>query len=372
MTYDIRSDRVVLFGGSNGGTDLDDTWTYDYGANAWVNATPSFRPPPRAWSAMAYDSVTDCVVLFGGYHSGYYLNDTWIYQLDNIPYVTGISPSNGVLDISVRSDVLLSFSESMNETATERAITTIPTVALNASWSDSSRLLTLAPKTPFSPGTNLTIRVSTNATSADGKPLEHEFVLSFTVYAPAQPTFDVVRTGVIILSSGIVVTIAVAVFSTEWIVYALALLLVPLHMKMSRDKMLSNFTRGRIYQLILNCPGAHLSFIKTVLNTSTGVLVHHLRMLEKAGMIRSIRKGYLKRFYCATRGEITGMNNYGPLRDDIITVLNTKPGQTVSSLSRILSEGRQTVMFCVNSLLDKHAIIEKHTTRGARYYPTPA
>jgi predicted transcriptional regulator len=144
---------------------------------------------------------------------------------------------------------------------------------------------------------------------------------------------------------------------------------LPLYSKVKREKILDNFTRGRIYQFILDCPGAHLRFIGNILSVSIGVLVHHLRVLEKSGMIRSVRKGYLKRFYCATPGEITGINKYGPLLKEIITVLTSKPGQSVKSLSKVLSEGRQTVVFCINDLLDRKAIVGKRTARGTKYYP---
>src|SRR3989442_15890746 len=69
MAYDSGSDRVILFGGYSsccGGIALGDTWAYDFNANTWTDMTPAVAPTSRESSAMAYDSQSDRVILFGG------------------------------------------------------------------------------------------------------------------------------------------------------------------------------------------------------------------------------------------------------------------------------------------------------------------
>ncbi len=117
------SSYVVLFGGSNGTVPMNDTWRYD-GAGRWTQLFPSPVPPARmrhamAWtldggrrpvllvggdnnfsvmrdgwkwdgswselpaapvnrqSPLAFDSVRDRIVMFGGYRNGVSSNQTW-------------------------------------------------------------------------------------------------------------------------------------------------------------------------------------------------------------------------------------------------------------------------------------------------------
>ena len=79
MAYDSESDRVILFSGAQQGTEIDDTWAYDYNANNWTNLNPPSRPIGRTGHAMAYDEQSDRVILFGGYIGGS-TGDTWAYD----------------------------------------------------------------------------------------------------------------------------------------------------------------------------------------------------------------------------------------------------------------------------------------------------
>ncbi|MBN1607496.1 MAG: hypothetical protein JW940_12735 [Polyangiaceae bacterium] len=76
MAYDTARQRVVLFGGGDGGW-LGDTWEWDGGA--WTQCTPATSPPKRHSHAMAYDAARKRVILFGGVQlsTPYILADTW-------------------------------------------------------------------------------------------------------------------------------------------------------------------------------------------------------------------------------------------------------------------------------------------------------
>jgi len=95
MAYDSTRRRVVLFGGAQLGTPLNDTWTWD-GAN-WTRQKPNRSPSPRQFIAMADDPVRGRVVLFGGSDYTYtstYHNDTWEWDGSNwLPVLTGSAPS---------------------------------------------------------------------------------------------------------------------------------------------------------------------------------------------------------------------------------------------------------------------------------------
>ena len=74
MAYDSVRQRVVLFGGMGSSGALGDTWEWDGGA--WLQRSPLSSPPPRSLHAMAYDASRHRTVLFGGAGSGL-LADTW-------------------------------------------------------------------------------------------------------------------------------------------------------------------------------------------------------------------------------------------------------------------------------------------------------
>jgi|GEM_PF-2401627 len=71
-------DKVLLFGGWNGGSHLGDTWLYDLGEGNWSLVEPAGRPEARDDYAMAPVYGTGSIVLFGG--GDYLLNDTWVFN----------------------------------------------------------------------------------------------------------------------------------------------------------------------------------------------------------------------------------------------------------------------------------------------------
>ena len=81
MAYDSTHDRVILFGGFNGGGFSDETWVYNYSDNTWTNMTTSLNKPSARWShSMVYDSTHDRVILFGGDTMDGYNDEAWIYN----------------------------------------------------------------------------------------------------------------------------------------------------------------------------------------------------------------------------------------------------------------------------------------------------
>ena len=92
MVYDPAG-KVMLFGGYNGSVYLNDTWVYDYTTNSWTNRNPTNPPPAHAWHALAYDAFAGREILFGGFSSGGYLNDTWAYSYPTNTW-TNRNPTN--------------------------------------------------------------------------------------------------------------------------------------------------------------------------------------------------------------------------------------------------------------------------------------
>jgi len=77
MAYHSGRGRVVMFGGDDGNNLFNDTWEYD-GVD-WTQIFPANSPGARYAHTMAYDSTRGSVVMFGGPDGGQYFNDTWEY-----------------------------------------------------------------------------------------------------------------------------------------------------------------------------------------------------------------------------------------------------------------------------------------------------
>src|SRR5262245_29068293 len=77
LAYDAHRGRVVLFGGSDVGGPLAETWEWDGATSGWLELAPAVSLPARREHAMAYDVARRRVVLFGGNGRSGLLADTW-------------------------------------------------------------------------------------------------------------------------------------------------------------------------------------------------------------------------------------------------------------------------------------------------------
>jgi len=80
MAYDSVRENVVLFGGATltNNVELNKTWIWN--GTGWIRLSPANSPPARAAHAMAFDAARGDVVLFGGVVGGVASQDTWIWN----------------------------------------------------------------------------------------------------------------------------------------------------------------------------------------------------------------------------------------------------------------------------------------------------
>jgi hypothetical protein len=78
---DPRSGQTVLFGGSNGRTELNTTWIWD--GTSWTQAHPATSPPARQGAVGGWDAASSSAIMFGGLGRGGDLADTWQWTGDN-------------------------------------------------------------------------------------------------------------------------------------------------------------------------------------------------------------------------------------------------------------------------------------------------
>jgi N-acetylneuraminic acid mutarotase len=117
LAYDPVSEEVVLFGGHAPGadTELGDTWTYDAAASTWTDRGPPTHPGGRELAAMVTDSTRGKIMLFGGMSSNAYEADTWSYDVAANTWTELFPPymPNGraghAMAYDARNDVLVMF-----------------------------------------------------------------------------------------------------------------------------------------------------------------------------------------------------------------------------------------------------------------------
>jgi hypothetical protein len=91
LAFDSLADRFVFFGGWNA-TTFNETWEYDPTNGVWTDLHPELSPTSRADATFVFDPGLDEFVLFGGWTeepngSVVRLNDTWTFSLGSDAWV---------------------------------------------------------------------------------------------------------------------------------------------------------------------------------------------------------------------------------------------------------------------------------------------
>ena len=98
MSYDAVNQEVVMFGGDNGTTPVNETWLWD--GNGWAQANPATSPAARSNQGQVWDPVRQLTVLFGG--SGN--SDTWLWNGTTWAQETTATSPPGRSDVNMAYD----------------------------------------------------------------------------------------------------------------------------------------------------------------------------------------------------------------------------------------------------------------------------
>lgn len=103
MAYDPSNQEMVLFGGAGF---LSDTWTYAAAAKTWTEENPLNYPSGRQCAAMSDDPSAGAgqMVLFGGYNGSTDTGDTWVWAGGNWSQMSPTSPPSGRENASMAYD----------------------------------------------------------------------------------------------------------------------------------------------------------------------------------------------------------------------------------------------------------------------------
>src|SRR5262249_13882608 len=81
MAYDPAHGQIVMFGGNNGNSILNETLTLDGNSGRWTSLTQPASPPSRVFASLAWDGTR--LILFSGQAVAGYVNDTWAWTGSN-------------------------------------------------------------------------------------------------------------------------------------------------------------------------------------------------------------------------------------------------------------------------------------------------
>jgi len=205
----------------------------------------------------------------------------------------------------------------------------------------------------------------TRATVRNGTDFDYDVSVSWSA-GPSQTwvygaTVDA-NTGEVLCRSepGIVVE-SQAVLPLPWgaiglATVAVALLAGLLFFRMTADRALDHFTRGRILGFLQANPGTPYAHLRGALGVRNGTLAYHLWVLERTGFVRSVRDGRHRILYPDGAPVQHGLL-LSRLQLTILDTLHAHGGMTQADLGRRLGISRQRLHYNVK-MLRKNVLVE--------------
>jgi predicted transcriptional regulator len=139
-------------------------------------------------------------------------------------------------------------------------------------------------------------------------------------------------------------------------------------MKIRKEKLLDNFSRGQIFEFIRENPGAHLRMIKNELKLQIGALSYHLKVLQKNQMILSKNDMNLKRFYKIPKDLKDAKPKISDVQKSIINMITEQPGLRAITIAKRLSINHSSVLYNLRFICEQGLAVPRHTSQGIKYY----
>lgn len=140
---------------------------------------------------------------------------------------------------------------------------------------------------------------------------------------------------------------------------------------MEDDAVLELDTRKRIYEYILEVPGAHFRDIHRKLEISTGVVEYHLKYLQDRGMITARAEGRYKRYYVEGQIGSKDKNLMAILRQEIprriVAHVLLNPGTTHKELRELFDISASTLSFHLSKLTRNEILEQRKSGRQNEY-----
>jgi uncharacterized repeat protein (TIGR01451 family) len=165
----------------------------------------------------------------------------------------------------------------------------------------------------------------------------------------------------VVVAAVVICAISFAGASTrESVKYSLLIFFIPLYSRLRRKEVLDHETRGMIRGYVIANPGDHFNSIKSALDLRNGTLAHHLSILERENIIKSVKDGKYRRFFPV--GMRVPDKAY-PTKIEIliINIVKESPGITQKEIAGHLKMTQPTVSYHINKLKESGKVrTEKH------------
>ncbi len=211
---------------------------------------------------------------------------------------------------------------------------------------------------------NIVIWLFVNYTDSNGDLIDQASErVSFEVIVPAEefPMY------LLVLIALIAFCMSLAYASKrETVKYSFLIFIVPLFSRLRREEVLDHETRGMIRGYILANPGDHFNSIKSTLDLKNGTLAHHLHILEREKIVKSVKDGKYRRFFpigmkVKERAFPTKMQAM------ILDIVEETPGITQKDIASQLGISQPTISYHIAKLkkskrlrTEKHGMSMKH------------
>ena len=225
----------------------------------------------------------------------------------------------------------------------------------------------------------VTTGIQTSSSFVDLNPFTVE-VSSGSMRATITTTVSASRDIVVTVSSGVplwivaLLVLAMLISATlagalsiERSKYALFAFFIPLYTRLSKDKTLENYNRGRVFEYIDLNPGSHYNAILAALDINNGALVYHLDVLQRDGFVSSRQEGMYRRFY--PRGmEMPPLLENGTTESQlrVLKAIQEMPGITQKELAKFLGLRQSTLAYQIERLTAMNYIVAEK--RGRKVY----
>ena len=162
--------------------------------------------------------------------------------------------------------------------------------------------------------------------------------------------------------------------SESWKYKCLAMLglALPMFTRVQKNEALDNDLRKEIYGYISDNPGSHYNKLRKSLDIRNGTLAHHLRILEKTGMIQSRNEGIRYRLFYPTNFQLPEEKKYiiNDIQKQIIDIISNKPGIGQKDIVETMKKSQQSISYNLREL-EKIGEIVSVKDKGKKQYYIP-
>ncbi|HWH07701.1 MAG TPA: helix-turn-helix domain-containing protein [Candidatus Thermoplasmatota archaeon] len=145
-----------------------------------------------------------------------------------------------------------------------------------------------------------------------------------------------------------------------------AWLAAALFTRLSREDVRAHPARARLLDGARRAPGASTAALARALAMNEGTALYHLRVLERAGLLKSLAVGRERRW---TEAGASPEARTPPARARVLDAVRGAPGASLTDVSRALGVAKSTAHHHVAALVAEGRVEARRSGRALRLYP---